>query len=146
MADAVRKSWEKCDKVDDIPGVPGVGPVKAKAIFGECLGLEAVRDGFPILSSKHQKLLDGHLEEMFRWRELTALRRTELPGVTLDDLAVRVVDVEAALALAECVVCPQGARGKFQAHPVGVVRPFRGGGKSPAEGCLRDCYHVVFDA
>ncbi|MCR5170288.1 MAG: DNA polymerase I [Desulfovibrio sp.] len=89
------------DKVDDIPGVPGVGPVKAKAIFGECLGLEAVRDGFPILSSKHQKLLDGHLEEMFRWRELTALRRTELPGVTLDDLAVRVVDVEAALALAE---------------------------------------------
>ena len=60
-----------------------------------------MRDGFPILSSKHQKLLDGHLEEMFRWRELTALRRTELPGVTLDDLAVRVVDVEAALALAE---------------------------------------------
>ncbi len=89
------------DTTDNIPGVPGVGPVKARQIFEHCLGLEKVRDSFEILPSALQKKLDGHLEEMFRWRGLTALRRTELPGVQLEDLAVRVIDVEAALALAE---------------------------------------------
>ena len=89
------------DAVDNIPGVPGVGPKTALEIFRECPGLERVRDGFALLSPKLQKKLEGHLEEMFRWRELTRLRRTELPGTELDDLAVRVVDVEAALGLAE---------------------------------------------
>ncbi len=89
------------DAVDNIPGVPGVGPKTALQILRDFPGLEAIRDRFSLVSPKHQKKLDGHLEEMFVWRQLTRLSTEQCAGMSLDDLAVRPVDVNAALAVAK---------------------------------------------
>ena len=65
------------DSVDNIPGVPGIGPKTAQQILKDFPGLEAIRDRFSLLSPKHQKKLDGHLEEMFVFRKLTTLSTSQ---------------------------------------------------------------------
>ncbi|MDO5536895.1 MAG: DNA polymerase [Desulfovibrionaceae bacterium] len=88
------------DAVDNIPGVPGIGPKTALQILKEFPGLEAIRDRFQLLSPKHQKKLDGHLEEMFVWRRLTTLSTEQCGHLGLADLNVKPLDVNAALAVA----------------------------------------------
>ena len=89
------------DSVDNIPGVPGIGPKTALQILKDLPGLEAIRDHFALVSPKFQKKLDGHLEEMFLWRRLTTMATDRCEHLTLDDLAVRPVDVNAAVQLAK---------------------------------------------
>ncbi len=89
------------DSVDNIPGVPGIGPRTALQILRDFPGLEAIRDQFSLVSPRHQKKLDGHLEEMFVWRQLTTLSTTQCADIALDDLAVRPLDVNAALGVAK---------------------------------------------
>ncbi len=88
------------DSVDNIPGVPGIGPKTAREILQVFPGLEHIRDRFSLVSPKHQKKLVGHLEEMFVYRTLTTLSTKECTHLTLDDIAVRPLDLNAALALA----------------------------------------------
>lgn len=87
------------DAVDNIPGVPGIGPKTVQQIFALCPGLEAIRDHFVLLPPKFQKKLRDHLEDMFLWRKLTTLSRDYLQDLTLEDLAVLPIDLSAAAAL-----------------------------------------------
>lgn len=88
------------DSVDNIPGVPGIGPKTAQQILRDFPGLEAIRDRFSLLSPKHQKKLDGHLDEMFVYRKLTTLSTSQCPNLGLEDVRVQPLDLNAALALA----------------------------------------------
>ena len=87
------------DSVDNIPGVPGIGPKTVQQIFAICPGLEAIRDHFPLLPPKFQKKLQDHLEDMFLWRRLTMLSRDFCQNVSLDDLAVQPLNLGAAADL-----------------------------------------------
>ena len=89
------------DSVDNIPGVPGIGPKSALQLLKEMPGLEAIRDHFALVSPKYQKKLDGHLEEMFLWRRLTTMATDRCEHLSLDDVAVRPFDVNAAVAIAK---------------------------------------------
>lgn len=89
------------DSVDNIPGVPGIGPKTAQQILKDFPGLEAIRDRFSLLSPKHQKKLDGHLEEMFVFRKLTTLSTSQCQNLGMEDLSVRPLDLNQALALAK---------------------------------------------
>ncbi len=89
------------DSVDNIPGVPGIGIKTALQILKDFPGLEAIRDRYTLVSLKHRKKLDGHLEEMFTWRRLTTLSTEQCQNISLDDLAVKPMDVNAALSVAK---------------------------------------------
>lgn len=88
------------DPVDNIPGVPGIGPKTASQIFSICPGLEAIKEHFALLSPKIQKKLKPYLVDIFTWRKLTTLSRTECRDVTLDDLAVAPVHAAEARGIA----------------------------------------------
>ena len=80
------------DSSDNIPGVPGVGPKTAQAMLADHPTLEALRDDFDNLSEKFQKKLEGHMEDIFLYRELTRMRLS-CQDTPLDELAVRAPEV-----------------------------------------------------
>lgn len=86
------------DSSDNIPGLPGVGPKTALKVLHEFPTLEAVRDaaeqGGASLPESFRKKLDGHLDDIFVYRELTRLRTGCCPELTLDRLLVKPPDVE----------------------------------------------------
>lgn len=82
------------DSSDNIPGLPGVGPKTAIKIIQEFPSLEAVRDGFARLPDSFRKKLDGHMDDVFLYRELTRLKVDCCPDLSLDQLLVRPADVE----------------------------------------------------
>ena len=88
------------DTSDNIPGVPGIGPKKARQIFETCASLEDIRDNFETIPPKLQEKLRDHLENMFIWRELTTLRRDVCQEIALDDLRVQPPDAAACAELA----------------------------------------------
>ncbi len=82
------------DSSDNIPGLPGVGPKTAIKIIQEFPNLEAVRDGFARLPDSFRKKLEGHLDDVFMYRELTRLKVDCCPDLSLDKLLVQPPDVE----------------------------------------------------
>ncbi len=82
------------DSSDNIPGVPGIGPKTAKLIFEKYPTLEAIRDNIDNLAPKIQAKLKDHLEDMFKWRKLTALKLDALPDITLEDLRVNEINLK----------------------------------------------------
>ena len=89
------------DSVDNIPGVPGIGPKSALQILQDLPGLEAIRDHFALVSPRYQKKLEGHLDDMFLWRRLTTMATDRCTHLTLDDTAVRPLDINAAISIAK---------------------------------------------
>lgn len=89
------------DSSDNIPGVPGIGPKTARQIFEICPGLEEIRNHFALLPPKLQAKLEAHLEEMFKWRELTTLRLDVCSNLTLADLKVGEIDLKQCGELAD---------------------------------------------
>ncbi|MDO9082537.1 MAG: 5'-3' exonuclease H3TH domain-containing protein, partial [Humidesulfovibrio sp.] len=90
------------DSSDNIPGLPGVGPKTALKILHEFPTLEAVRDAFleggDKLPESFRKKLEGRVDDIFLYRELTRLKVDCCPDLDLDTLAVRPPD---AVRLAE---------------------------------------------
>ncbi|MBU1041614.1 MAG: DNA polymerase I [Proteobacteria bacterium] len=80
------------DTSDNIPGLPGVGPKTALKIIHEFPTLEAVRDNFDKLPESFRKKLDGHMDDVFLYRELTRLKADCCPDLDLGQLAVRPPD------------------------------------------------------
>ncbi len=87
------------DPVDNIPGVPKVGPKTASRLLQRHPTLEALCANLALLPPKERDLLAPHLEAVFLYRELTTLRRDCLAGCTVDDLTLQPADPEALLRL-----------------------------------------------
>lgn len=88
------------DSVDNIPGVPGIGPKTALEIFRICPSLEAIRDDFSKLSPKYQAKLEPYLHDIFLWRRLTRLKNDACPNLSLGDLSVRPINIDECEKLA----------------------------------------------
>lgn len=87
------------DSSDNIPGVPGIGPKTAEKIMLEYPNLETLRDNMQSLPDKLKNKFEGQLENVFLYRELTRLREDMCQSITMEDLTVQPVDMDAALAL-----------------------------------------------
>ncbi|MDP3426152.1 MAG: DNA polymerase, partial [Humidesulfovibrio sp.] len=86
------------DTSDNIPGLPGVGPKTALKILHEFPTLEAVREAFLAggdkLPESFRKKLEGRVDDIFLYRELTRLKADCCPDLDLAQLAVRPPDVQ----------------------------------------------------
>jgi len=80
------------DASDNIPGLPGVGPKTAIKIIQEFPTLEDVRDNFDKLPESFRKKLEGRVDDIFLYRELTRLKVDCCPDLDLGLLAVRPPD------------------------------------------------------
>lgn len=74
------------DKVDNIPGVPGIGPKRALTLLKHCQSLEEIKEKQEELAEKFLKKLRPHLDDIFLYRELTRLKN-DLPVPALAALA-----------------------------------------------------------
>ncbi|MBQ7584686.1 MAG: DNA polymerase I, partial [Desulfovibrionaceae bacterium] len=77
------------DRVDNIPGVPGIGEVSALQIFRYCNSLEDLKEHLDRLPPKFQKKLSGSLNDMFLWRDLTRLACNYEPLLSLEEMEVQ---------------------------------------------------------
>ncbi len=84
------------DSVDNIPGVPGVGPKRAQQLLERFGSLEEIYKQVDQIesASQKQKLVD-HKEDAFLSQELATIQPTAPIKVTLKDIAVVSPDVEA---------------------------------------------------
>lgn len=89
------------DTSDHIPGVPGIGPKTASQIFSICPTLEDIEKHLDRLPPKLQEKLVPHLEEMFRWRRLTTLKKDLLPDLSLASLALEPINQQACAEIAK---------------------------------------------
>ena len=84
------------DASDNIPGLPGVGPKTAIKIIQEFPTLEDVRDAYHAggdkLPESFRKKLEGRVDDIFLYRELTRLKVDCCPDLDLGTLAVRPPD------------------------------------------------------
>ena len=87
------------DSSDNIPGVRGIGPKTAEKLFQDFKNLEDIRARIAEISLPIQKKLDGNLESMFLYRELTTLRCDQCKHVKFDDLKLKPVNAGEALTL-----------------------------------------------
>ena len=87
------------DSSDNIPGVPGVGPKTAGELFKIFSSLEEIRDRFAAVPPKIAKKLEGKLDDAFLYRKLTTLSTDTCSFVTEDDLRVKPVNMDAAVAI-----------------------------------------------
>lgn len=85
------------DSSDNIPGLPGVGPKTALKVIHDFPTLEDLREaearGDKRLPESFRKKLEGRMDDVFLYRELTRLRLGCCPELTLDALAVQPLDV-----------------------------------------------------
>ncbi|MBO4301227.1 MAG: DNA polymerase I [Desulfovibrio sp.] len=89
------------DSIDNIPGVPGIGPKTAEKILAICPTLEDIRDNFSRLPNKLQDKLRNHLKDMFLWRQLTTLSRDRCSTLQLEDTLVKPLNPDRCAALAD---------------------------------------------
>lgn len=82
------------DASDNIPGVPGIGPKTAKIIFEKYPTLEAIKENIENIPPKIQAKLKDHLEDMFKWRQLTTLKLDACPDITLENLRLGSINLE----------------------------------------------------
>lgn len=83
------------DTSDNIPGVPGVGPKTAEKIFADFSSLEDIRDGLARMPEKLRLKIEPHVDAIFLYRELTRLDTKYCAHLSLDDMSVQPLDVQA---------------------------------------------------
>jgi DNA polymerase-1 len=89
------------DAVDNIPGVPGVGPKTAAKLITEHGSIEGVYEAISQIRGKLQERLINHREDAFLSRELATLITDLELDKSLEDFAVTEPDHSAAVALFE---------------------------------------------
>ncbi len=89
------------DSSDNIPGLAGIGPKTALDILRRHPSLESIREHLDDLKPAVRKKIEPHLDDAFRYRELTRLRTNLLPDIRLVDIAVARPDLAALRAFLE---------------------------------------------
>ncbi|WP_338667572.1 DNA polymerase I [Pseudodesulfovibrio methanolicus] len=83
------------DSADNIPGIPGIGPVTARKIFAATgPTLEEVRDNLGRLPDKLRAKVEPELDQVFTFRELTRMK-TDSCDQDLDFFRVQTPDLAA---------------------------------------------------
>ena len=99
------------DSVDNVPGVPGIGPKTAALLVNEFGNLEAVLAAAPSMKpSKRRDVLISHAEEARISRQLVILREDAPLPLPINDLIVRAPDRVALVAFLHA----QGFRSTIQ--------------------------------
>jgi len=83
------------DTSDNIPGVAGIGPKTALGLLREHPSLEALREHLNAVKPSVRDKIAPHMDDVFRYRELTRLRTDLLPELRLADIAVKKPDTAA---------------------------------------------------
>ncbi|MBT8762753.1 DNA polymerase I [Desulfohalobiaceae bacterium Ax17] len=86
------------DKVDNIPGVPGVGPKTALALLKDFPSLEELRAGHDRLKPKMAEKLRPHLDDLLSYRQLTRLKTDCCQEIELEDLKCGQIDTDALIS------------------------------------------------
>jgi DNA polymerase-1 len=87
------------DKVDNVPGVPGIGQKGAAKLLAEHGSLAAILEHVDALKGRARKALEAHRDDALLSRELVRIdQHAELP-VTLDELTIPEPDLDAVDAL-----------------------------------------------
>ena len=89
------------DSSDNIPGIPGIGPKTATELFSQFSSLEEIRDRLVAVPPKIAKKLEGRLDDAFLYRQLTTLRTDLYTDLTDQDLAIRPMNMDAAMRCIE---------------------------------------------
>jgi DNA polymerase-1 len=83
------------DSADNIPGIPGVGPVTARKLFAATgPTLEEVRDNLDKLPEKLRAKVEPEMDQVFTFRELTRMK-TDCCEQDLDFFRLRAPDLAA---------------------------------------------------
>ncbi|MDR2488138.1 MAG: DNA polymerase I [Desulfovibrio sp.] len=95
-------SWPDCqalmgDASDNIPGIPKIGPKTALELIREFATLEGIFSNLSAIDPKTRVKLEGQREKALLYRELTRLRNDVCPALSLADMTIRPVALEAAL-------------------------------------------------
>ena len=83
------------DSTDNIPGLPGVGPKTALKILADFPTLEALRERFDQVPEKLRAKIEGRLDDLFLYRELTRMKTDAVAAPRLEDLELRQPDLKA---------------------------------------------------
>lgn len=83
------------DSTDNIPGLPGVGPKTALKILADFPTLEALRERFDQVPDKLRAKIEGRLDDLFLYRELTRMKLDAVAAPRLEDLEMRQPDLKA---------------------------------------------------
>lgn len=113
------------DSVDNVPGVPGVGPKTAAKLLGEYGSLDGIRANMERVSSaKLKESLQAHWADVERNRELVRLRCDLSLGVDIGSLRVRQPDHVKLLAFYESMEFKSLAAGAREALEQGPMLDF----------------------
>ena len=108
------------DSVDNVPGVPGIGPKTAALLVNEFGTLEAVLAAAPAMKpSKRRDVLISHAEDARISRQLVILREDAPLPLPIEDLIVRAPDRVALVAFLHA----QGFRSTVQRLGLEDVAP-----------------------
>ncbi len=83
------------DSSDNIPGIKGIGPVTAGKLFQEFPSLESIKDNFENLPPKLKDKFENNLDAMFLYRELTTLNTDCCKEISMNDLELKGINLEA---------------------------------------------------
>ncbi len=86
------------DSSDNIPGVKGIGEKTAIKIFQEYFSLEEIKANYENLAPPVKKKMEGNLEAMFLYRQLTTLDTAKCLDLDLNSLELEDVHQQNALA------------------------------------------------
>ncbi len=86
------------DSSDNIPGVKGIGEKTAIKIFQEYTSLEDLKDNYENLALPIKKKMEGNLDVMFMYRELTKLNTEQCTELDLQSLELQKVHKQNAEA------------------------------------------------
>lgn len=82
------------DKIDNIPGVPGIGKKTASKLLQDYGNLDAVLENLEAVGGSVAKKIEAHREDALLSRRLARLDTSVEHGLTFDDLVFRAPDQE----------------------------------------------------
>jgi DNA polymerase-1 len=82
------------DSSDNIPGISGIGPKTAVQLLQRYKSIEELATNLDHLSSKEQKKLASHFDDLFLYKQLTQLRTDLCSEIRIQDLKCEQQDIQ----------------------------------------------------